>query len=193
MSIFIRFLFSDLWSQHRFRRFCYDGDQRRETEVRSRNPMKKGCTGTIDSSSSDLQSRLIVSHCAGVGESLTIEHARMMFALRINILAKGYSGISKETLEKSVAAFNSKSSPDHLSQSHLPISFHSESCIPEIPSQGTVGASGDLAPLAHLAAGLMGIGRMWSPKTGWGYAEEVLEKNGLTPIVYKAKEVWNPF
>ncbi len=51
---------------------------------------------------------MIVSHCAGVGEPLTIERARMMFALRINILAKGYSGITEETLQKIIAAFNSK-------------------------------------------------------------------------------------
>jgi len=57
---------------------------------------------------SDLQTRLIVSHCAGVGEPLTIERARMMFALRINILAKGYSGISEETLLKIIAIFHSK-------------------------------------------------------------------------------------
>ncbi len=57
---------------------------------------------------SDLQSRLIVSHCAGVGEPLAIERARMMFALRINILAKGYSGISEDTLHKIIAAFNSE-------------------------------------------------------------------------------------
>jgi len=51
---------------------------------------------------------LIVSHCAGVGEPLTIDRARMMFALRINILSKGYSGISEETLQKIIVAFNSK-------------------------------------------------------------------------------------
>jgi histidine ammonia-lyase len=51
---------------------------------------------------------LIVSHCAGVGEPLSIERARMMFALRINILAKGYSGISEDTLKRIIAAFNSK-------------------------------------------------------------------------------------
>ncbi len=87
--------------------------------------------------------------------------------------------------------------------------YYLESCIPEIPSQGTVGASGDLAPLAHLAAGrlnkkesqylqwnylfislgLMGVGRMWSPKTGWGNAKDVLEQNGLDIIEYKPKEV----
>ncbi|CAF1055218.1 unnamed protein product [Adineta ricciae] len=117
----------------------------------------------------DLQTRLIVSHCAGVGDPLTIERARMMFALRINILAKGYSGISEDTLRRIIATFN-------------------KSCIPEIPSQGTVGASGDLAPLAHLAAGLMGVGRMWSPKTGWGNACDVLLENGLELIQYKPKE-----
>ncbi|UJR08832.1 hypothetical protein I4U23_013086 [Adineta vaga] len=117
----------------------------------------------------DLQTRLIVSHCAGVGEPLTIERARMMFALRINILAKGYSGISEDTLRRIIAAFN-------------------KSCIPEIPSQGTVGASGDLAPLAHLAAGLMGVGRMWSPQTDWGLADEVLQANKLEFVKYKPKE-----
>ncbi|CAM4838567.1 unnamed protein product [Rotaria magnacalcarata] len=122
-----------------------------------------------DEKLADLQTRLIVSHCVGVGEPLSIERARMMFALRINILAKGYSGISEETLRKIISAFN-------------------KSCIPEIPSQGTVGASGDLAPLSHLAAGLMGVGRMWSPKTGWGDAREVLEQNELGLIEYKAKE-----
>lgn len=94
----------------------------------------------------------------------------MMFALRINILAKGFSGISTETLQHIVEIFN-------------------HSCIPEIPSQGTVGASGDLAPLAHLAAGLMGVGRMWSQKTGWADAKQVLEQNGLKPVEYRPKEV----
>ncbi len=103
---------------------------------------------------SDLQTRLIVSHCAGVGEPLTIERVRMMFALRINILAKGYSGISEETLQKIIAAFNSKKHIYICIYIFVYIYIYLESCIPEIPSQGTVGASGDLAPLAHLAAGI---------------------------------------
>ena len=45
--------------------------------------------------------------------------------------------------------------------------------MPRIPEKGSVGASGDLAPLAHLTLGLMGIGEMWSPESGWGNAEEV--------------------
>ena len=47
-------------------------------------------------------------------------------------------------------------------------------CLPYIPEKGSVGASGDLAPLSHLALGLMGQGEMWSPKTGWGPANEVI-------------------
>ena len=48
------------------------------------------------------------------------------------------------------------------------------SCLPWVPEQGTVGASGDLAPLSHLALGLMGEGHMWSPHTGWGDAKYVI-------------------
>ena len=57
-----------------------------------------------------------------------------------------------------------------------------------MPEQGTVGASGDLAPLSHLALGLMGEGHMWSPQTGWGDANYVLESHNLTPITLGAKE-----
>ena len=51
-----------------------------------------------------------------------------------------------------------------------------------------MGASGDLAPLSHLALGLMGEGQMWSPATGWGEAKYVLESHNLTPICLEAKE-----
>ena len=57
---------------------------------------------------SELQENLIRSHAAGVGEPLSIEKTRMLFALRINVLAKGYSGISMETLQKVIDAFNGK-------------------------------------------------------------------------------------
>ncbi|PIK45994.1 putative histidine ammonia-lyase [Apostichopus japonicus] len=101
-----------------------------------------------------LQENLIRSHSAGVGEPLSQEHTRKLLALRVNTLSKGYSGISPGTLQRVVAAFNA-------------------SCLPWIPSKGTVGASGDLAPLSHLALGLMGEGKMWSPKSGWGDAQVV--------------------
>lgn len=62
------------------------------------------------------------------------------------------------------------------------------SCLSYVPEQGTVGASGDLAPLSHLALGLMGEGKMWSPETGWADASDVLESHGVKAIQIKPKE-----
>ena len=117
----------------------------------------------------ELQVNLIRSHAAGVGRALTPERTRMLLALRINVLAKGFSGISFKTLNQLIDAFNA-------------------SCLSWVPEQGTVGASGDLAPLSHLAHGLMGEGTMWSPSTGWGEAKYVLESHNLSPISLEAKE-----
>ncbi|CAB1345887.1 unnamed protein product [Coregonus sp. 'balchen'] len=117
----------------------------------------------------ELQANLIRSHSAGVGTPLSVERTRMLLALRINVLAKGYSGVSMETVQAMVKAFNA-------------------SCLSLVPEKGTVGASGDLAPLAHLTLGLMGEGRMWSPQRGWDHAKTVLECHGLTPLVLKPKE-----
>nr|XP_020480722.1 histidine ammonia-lyase isoform X2 [Monopterus albus] len=117
----------------------------------------------------ELQENLVRSHSAGVGNPLSPERTRMLLALRINVLAKGYSGISLETLNAMIKAFNA-------------------SCLSFVPEKGTVGASGDLAPLSHLALGLMGEGKMWSPKSGWADAKYVLEAHGLKPISLKPKE-----
>jgi len=76
-----------------------------------------------------LQQNLIRSHSCGVGEPLSPEETRRLLALRINVLAKGHSGIRPETVERMIAAFNND-------------------CLSIVPSQGTVGASGDLAPLS---------------------------------------------
>ncbi|KAJ8050405.1 Histidine ammonia-lyase [Holothuria leucospilota] len=116
-----------------------------------------------------LQENLIRSTLAGVGKPFSPEHTRKLLALRINVLVKGCSSVSKETLNKLVAAFNA-------------------SCLPWIPEKGTVGTCGDLTPLAHLALGMMGEGKMWSPETGWGDAGEVLAKHGLQPVKLLAKE-----
>ncbi|XP_072025814.1 histidine ammonia-lyase-like [Amphiura filiformis] len=117
----------------------------------------------------DLQENLIRSHAAGVGSPLTPERTRRLLALRINVLAKGYSGISPKVLSQMIDAFN-------------------VSCLPWIPEKGTVGASGDLAPLSHLALGMMGEGKMWSPRSGWSEANCVLKAHGLEPIKLGPKE-----
>ncbi|KAF8764330.1 Histidine ammonia-lyase like protein [Argiope bruennichi] len=82
----------------------------------------------------ELQENLIRSHSAGVGTPLSPEKTRMLMALRINVLAKGFSGISLETLNRVINAFNA-------------------SCLPWVPEKGTVGASGDLAPLGPFGTG----------------------------------------
>ena len=89
-----------------------------------------------------LQTNLLRSHAAGVGEPLDVAAVRATMALRANVLAKGYSGIRLETLELLVALLNRR--------------VH-----PVVPSRGSVGASGDLAPLAHLALVLIGEGEAW--------------------------------
>eukprot|EP00823_Brevimastigomonas_motovehiculus_P003205 TRINITY_DN1942_c0_g1_i1.p1 TRINITY_DN1942_c0_g1~~TRINITY_DN1942_c0_g1_i1.p1 ORF type:complete len:594 (+),score=199.23 TRINITY_DN1942_c0_g1_i1:26-1807(+) len=117
-----------------------------------------------------LQENLIRSHSVGVGEPLALAQVRMLMTLRINVLAKGHSGVRTETLKKYLAALN-------------------KNCLPYVPSQGSVGASGDLAPLAHLALGLMGEGKMWNPTDlKYAPAADVLKAHDLTPISLKAKE-----
>jgi len=90
----------------------------------------------------ELQVNLIRSHASGVGPYLSLQRTRMLLALRINVLAKGHSGITMKTLSALIVALN-------------------ENCISCVPIKGTVGASGDLAPLAHLALGLLGESEMW--------------------------------
>jgi histidine ammonia-lyase len=116
----------------------------------------------------ELQRNLVLSHCAGVGEPYSPEVVRAMMLLRANALAKGFSGIRLAVVERLV---------EMLRRDLLPV----------IPSQGSVGASGDLAPLAHLAAALMGEGRVLA-KGAVKPAREVLEEAGLEPVVYEAKE-----
>src|SRR5438034_4207064 len=88
-----------------------------------------------------LQLNLLRSHAAGLGDPLPVRTVRATIALRANVLAKGFSGISLETLEALIALLNA--------------GVH-----PRVPSRGSVGASGDLAPLAHLALVLIGEGEV---------------------------------
>ena len=122
-----------------------------------------------------LQLNLLRSHAAGVGEPLSVPVVRAMMALRANVLAKGYSGIRLSTLELLIELLN-------------------RDVHPVVPSRGSVGASGDLAPLAHLALVLVGEGWVLPPGATAATAEspvsgeEALARAGLTPARLEAKE-----
>lgn len=107
----------------------------------------------------DLQRNLIRSHASGVGEPLATDAVRAMMLLRANVLVRGTSGVRLAVPELIVAMLNAK--------------LH-----PRVPSQGSVGASGDLAPLSHLALAMIGEGDDGA----------ALKRAGLTPIVLEAKE-----
>lgn len=94
-----------------------------------------------------LQENLLRSHAVGMGALLSIGVSRLALALRIQALAKGYSGVTPELLEALVEMYN-------------------RGVVPAIPEQGSVGASGDLAPLAHLALVVMGEGHAYVTKPG---------------------------
>lgn len=114
-----------------------------------------------------LQNNLIRSHSVCVGKPLPINTVKRMTILRINTLSKGRSGIEPENLDKIISAFNAN-------------------FIPMIPEKGTVGASGDLAPLSHLALGMMGEGKAWSEEQEkFVPALEIIHKKGLKPIILK--------
>ncbi|MCY0893514.1 MAG: histidine ammonia-lyase [Acidibacillus sp.] len=115
-----------------------------------------------------LQKNLIRSHACAVGKPLSMPVVRAMMLLRANALAKGYSGIRQETLQ-------------------LLVNCLQRGVHPYIPEQGSLGASGDLAPLAHLALVLMGEGRAEYRGT-WYSGKEALQRAGLEPVVLQAKE-----
>jgi histidine ammonia-lyase len=115
-----------------------------------------------------LQRNLILSHSAGVGPPLADEETRALMLLRANVLAKGHSGIRPETLDLLLAALNA-------------------GVLPIVPERGSVGASGDLAPLAHLALLLIGEGEATFEGTRQD-ARTALSRAGLTPMTLQAKE-----
>jgi len=132
----------------------------------------------------ELQHNLIASHAAGTGEPLPAEVVRAMMILRMNALAKGFSGIRPETVEFIAKFFN-------------------EGLIPVIPSQGSVGSSGDLVQLAHLVLTMMGRGKVISglrfPISNFGITIDsrqsqiensavAMKKHRLKPLTLSAKE-----
>lgn len=125
-------------------------------------------TSISNESVSDLQRNLILSHACGVGEPFSSEVVKAMIVLRANALMKGHSGIRPEVIRLLVELVNQK-------------------VTPLIPSQGSVGASGDLVPLAHMSAVLMGYGEAFY-KDQLYPADKALERAGLSPIKLEAKE-----
>lgn len=117
-----------------------------------------------------LQANLIRSHAVGIGSPMPLEIVRSLAILRVNVLAKGHSGITPESLKALLNLIN-------------------KNTLPLIPSQGTVGASGDLCPLAHLALGLIGEGKIWDPKTQkYDECDVVFANHNVQKIELKAKE-----
>jgi len=115
-----------------------------------------------------LQRNIVLSHAAGVGEATPVAIVRLMMALKMASLAQGASGIRPETLR-------------------LLSDMLARDVIPVVPCQGSVGASGDLAPLSHMTAVMIGVGEAFTAK-GRVPAGEALAAAGLTPIILGAKE-----
>ncbi len=121
-----------------------------------------------DSELQKLQENLVVSHACGTGDEVPEEIVRIMLLLKIRNLSFGHSGIQRQTIERL-------------------IEFYNRDILPVVYQQGSLGASGDLAPLAHLSLPLLGLGEV-----NFGgkrmTAKDALKKVGVSPITLKSKE-----
>ena len=120
-----------------------------------------------------LQKNLLITHAVGVGEPIAKEISKLMLITKVHALSQGFSGIRLETVERM-------------------LTFIELDLIPVVPEQGSVGASGDLAPLSHLFLPLLGEGEFWQNKDGQVdktvSAAQTLKEHGLAPIELQAKE-----
>lgn len=116
-----------------------------------------------------LQINLLRSHAIGIGDPLPARVVRAAMLLRANVMAKGFSGVTIETFEKLLELIN-------------------KNIIPYVPEKGSVGASGDLAPLAHIALVLAGEGYLLGADGKSVDAKKVLDEKGIKPVTIKAKE-----
>ncbi|TIV92644.1 MAG: histidine ammonia-lyase, partial [Mesorhizobium sp.] len=115
-----------------------------------------------------LQRNIVLSHAAGVGEPMPVAVVRLMMALKLASLAQGASGVRAETVD--------------LLEGML-----ANDVIPVVPAQGSVGASGDLAPLSHMTAVMIGVGECFTPH-GRFPAKVAFVSHGLEPVTLGAKE-----
>lgn len=121
-----------------------------------------------DADITTLQRNLLLSHAVGVGDPVPREISRLMLRLKILALSQGFSGISRPTFQRLR-------------------DFDRLGLVPVVPSRGSVGASGDLAPLAHLALPLLGLGEFWTD-TGPSPAADELRRHNLAPVELGAKD-----
>src|SRR5579859_3320634 len=117
----------------------------------------------------ELQVNLVRSHAVGVGDPLSAAETRAMMLLRANSLSKGYSGVRAVVIDGLCELLN-------------------RGVTPFVPSQGSVGASGDLAPLAHLALALIGEGECLNEKGARISAADAMRRAQIKPLVLEAKE-----
>ncbi|MGF6762779.1 histidine ammonia-lyase [Paraburkholderia sp. GAS33] len=115
-----------------------------------------------------LQRNLVLSHAVGVGEPMSRPVVRLLMALKLSSLGRGHSGIRREVMDALITLFNAD-------------------VLPVIPVKGSVGASGDLAPLAHMSAALLGVGDVLAKGERMA-ATEGLRLAGLKPLTLQAKE-----
>lgn len=117
----------------------------------------------------DLQTNLLLSHACGVGEPVPKDITRLMLQLKIHALGLGYSGVSLQTFNQLIALNNND-------------------LVPVVPTRGSVGASGDLAPLAHLSLPLIGRGRLWAEDAKPEATAAALQRHDLAPINLQPKD-----
>lgn len=115
-----------------------------------------------------LQKNLLITHAVGVGEPIAKAISKLMLITKVHALSRGFSGIRLEVVERMLA-------------------FIDLDLIPVVPEQGSVGASGDLAPLSHLFLPLLGFGEFWQDGKAVP-ADKLLEQHGLAPLELHAKE-----
>jgi histidine ammonia-lyase len=121
-----------------------------------------------DSDIEALQMNLVMSHAAGTGDIVPPEIVKIMLLLKIQSLAYGHSGVTEEVIDRLVF-------------------FYNHDIIPVVYELGSLGASGDLAPLAHLSLPLAGLGEVWMDGVRMP-AQHIQEKTGLVPLHFRAKE-----
>lgn len=128
-----------------------------------------GLAETVVEDPEALQVNLIRSHACGVGNAISNQLVRMMMIARINTFLGGYSGVALSTVETLLEMVNSH-------------------CYPFVPEKGSVGASGDLAPLSHCALGMLGEGKMMDDNGKWELAADVLARHNIKPVNLGPKE-----